>query len=202
MAADRLAAFGAIDGVIMTKRFLHPVLCAGLVAALSAHGASTEAFDREFAGTYRDMLHDAKAAYDGKRYDKALPLFTKAACAGDKESQMMLGRMHLMGQGTDRDDILGYAWMKVGVEVPFSTYPALVANIENSFSAEQRKIAEAEAKAKIEAYGLRATNMSCNKSASRGGHIMDSITCTPQVEGTSVLLKRCMDTAAPATAKP
>jgi len=182
----------------MTKRFPYSALWAGLVASFAAHGASLEAFDRVLAGSYRDMLHDAKTAYDGKRYDEALPLFTKAACAGDKESQLMLGRMHLVGEGTVRDDILGYAWMNVGVEVPFSTYPALVAKIENSFSAEQRKIADAEAKAKIDAYGLRATNMSCNKSASRGGHIIDSVTCTPQVEGTSALLKRCMDTAVPA----
>lgn len=90
--------------------------------------------------------------------------------------------------------------MNVATWVPFLTFPDVVAKIEQSLSSEQRAIAEADAKAKIEAYGLRATNMSCNKGASRGGHILDSIACTPQVEGSSMLLKRCMD--APVPAKP
>jgi hypothetical protein len=180
------------------RQAFHSIVAAALLGIVAAQAAEPEAFDRVFADAYRDMLHDGASAYDGKHYEKAFALVKKGACAGDKESQLMLGRMYLLGQGTGRDDILGYAWMKVGVEVPFSTYPALVAKIESSFTGEQRKIAESEAKAKVDAYGLRATNMSCSKSASRGGHIIDSVTCTPQYAGSSALLKRCMDSPVPA----
>jgi hypothetical protein len=178
----------------MINKPLQFLLSIVLLAATSAN-AAPEDFDRVFPSVYRDLIFDAKTAYEGKRYQEALPLFTKAACAGDKESQWTLGRMYLLGQGGERDDLRGYAWMKVAAEFPFATYQGTVAKIESSLTSVQRTIADTEAKAKIAAYGLRATNMSCNKSASRGGHIMDSITCMPRVDGSSLLLRRCTELA-------
>ena len=33
--------------------------------------------------------------------------------------------------------------------------------------------------------------MSCNRSASQGGHIMDRITCTPRYDGQLALIRQC-----------
>ncbi|MEO7433724.1 MAG: hypothetical protein ABIR62_17290 [Dokdonella sp.] len=173
------------------------VLLGGVASSSLVHGSASEGVDRVSARTCREMLYDAKKAYDGKHDDTAPALFTRTACAGDKGSQWALGRMYLLGQGSGRDDLSGYAWMKVADEVPFSTYPPVIAKIEASLPTDQRTIAAADAKAEIDAYGLRATNMSCNKRASRGGHILDSIVRTPEFNGSSVLLRRCIDASPP-----
>jgi hypothetical protein len=39
--------------------------------------------------------------------------------------------------------------------------------------------------------------MSCARTASRHGHILDQITCTPRSEGRVVLLHRCEDESGP-----
>src|SRR3954468_8888559 len=85
-------------------------------AGRAADPADDAAFDRVFESVYTDLLFVSKTAYQGKRYDEAFPLMKKASCAGDKESQWMLGHMYLLGQGVDRDDFTGYAWIKVAAE--------------------------------------------------------------------------------------
>lgn len=164
-----------------------------LVAAAAATAASiAEGFDRVLPGDYRSMLLKAKHAYENKRYDEAFTAFQRTACAGDKESQSALGRMYLLGQGTPRDDLTGYAWLKVAAEVNQRGYHAIVEKIEQAMRPEQRRIADAEARRMIDNYGLRATQMSCNLAATQGGHILDSVVCAPREDGPNLLLKRCV----------
>ena len=54
----------------------------------------------------------------------------------------------------------------------------------------------------IDAYGLRATHMSCNRAASQHGHIMDRIVCTPRYDGQLALLRQCDDESPAPAAKP
>ena len=159
--------------------------------AITASAAS-EDFERVLPSDYRDMLLKAKNGYDGKRYDEALHAFQRTACAGDKESQSALGRMYVLGQGVARDDLTGYAWLKVAAEVRFPGYQAIVRKIEQAMTPEQRQIADPEAAKLVGLYGLRATNMSCNMAASQGGHILDSMVCTPRRDGAQLLLRRCV----------
>ena len=173
---------------------------AGLMAfvfccAAQAGTADSGTFERVYPTEYRDMLRDAARAYGGKRYDDAFRQFQRAACAGDKQSQSALGRMYLLGQGVERNDLTGYAWLKVAAEVVFPGYQEVARRLEEAMTAEQRRIAGAQAKTLIDEYGIAATGMSCNKSASMGGHISDQIVCTPRQEGNRLLLKRCVDAA-------
>ena len=162
-------------------------------AAHAADSADDPGFDRVFPSVYVDLLYDSKTAYEAKRYDEAFPLMQKAACAGDKESQWMLGHMYLLGQGVERNDLTGYAWLKVAAEVIFPGYQKIVKSLEGAMTPEQRKQADAGAARKIDLYGLAATNMSCGTHASRGGHIVDEILCTPRIEGQQLLLRRCAE---------
>jgi TPR repeat protein len=161
--------------------------------AADAVGASDQAeFDRVFPSIYGDLLFDSKTAYQSKRYDEAFPLMKKAACTGDKESQWMLGHMYLLGQGVERDDLVGYSWLKVAAEFQSSEYRATVKKIEDSIDSKQLPAAKAEAQKYIDDYGLRATHMSCNRSASQHGHIMDLITCVPRYDGQLAMLRQCV----------
>jgi TPR repeat protein len=168
-----------------------------LLSATSVQAATSDEFDRVFTSVYTDLLFDAKTAYQGKRYDQAFPLIQKAACTGDKESQWILGVMYLMGQGVQRDDLQGYAWIKSAAEFDSANYRSTARKIENALDEQQRQVAKAAADGVIGAYGLRATRISCSKAASQRGHIMDLISCTPQIDGNAFLIKRCLGTPAP-----
>jgi hypothetical protein len=161
-------------------------------AAAQAAESPEPIFDRVFPSVYSDLLYDSKTAYENKRYDEAFPLMHKAACAGDKESQWMLGHMYLLGQGVARDDFTGYAWIKVAAEFNQHEYRATVETIEKAIGPKQLTAVQAEARTYIDNYGLRTTNMSCNRAASQHGHIMDRIICTPKDDGQFDMLRQCV----------
>jgi hypothetical protein len=175
------------------------VIAAGAFEAGAAEPAADPGFDRVFPSVYADLLHDSQTAYEAKRYGEALPMMQKLACAGDKESQWMLGHMLLLGQGVARDDLTGYAWIKVAAEFNSHEYHSTVEKIENAIDPKQLPAVQAAAHRFVDEYGIRATNMSCNLAASQHGHIMDRIVCTPKDDGQFELLRRC---AAPKPAQP
>ncbi len=163
-----------------------------VLGATSASAVDEPDFDRVFPSVYDDVLFNAKTAYQSKRYEEAFPLMKKAACAGDKESQWMVGHMYLLGQGVQRDDMTGYAWIKVAAEFNSAEYKGTVDKIEKAIDPEQLPFAQAEARKFVDNYGLRSTQMSCNRAASQHGHIMDRIVCTPRYDGQLALLRKCV----------
>jgi TPR repeat protein len=180
----------------MSSHRLARILC--LVCALAMSGFASNAiagedasFERALASDYGELLAGSKTAYRDKHYDDAAPLMKKAACAGDKESQWLFGHMYLAGTGVERNDLVGYSWLKVAAEFQSSEYRDTVDRIEQAIDPKQLPVAQAAARKYVDAYGLRATNMSCARTASRHGHILDQITCTPRSEGRVVLLRRC-----------
>lgn len=174
------------------------IACAFAGAAEAPRAEDEARFERVFPSVYTDLLFNSKTAYEGKRYDEAFPLMKKAACAGDKESQWMLGHMYLLGQGVERDDLTGYAWVKVAAEFNDGEYRTTVRKIEDAIGPKQLPAVKAEAQKTVDAYSLRATHMSCNLAASQHGHIMDRIICTPRYDGQLALLRQC-DAEAPPT---
>ncbi len=83
------------------------------------------------------------------------------------------------GEGTERDDLTGYAWLKLAAEFIFPKYQSVVRALEESMTPDQRRVADGLVADLGKRYSLGATNMSCNVGASTGGHIMDQIVCTP-----------------------
>src|SRR5512147_89376 len=95
----------------------HAVWVLALAAFAGVALAADDAvFEQIQPGAYTDMLRDASMAYDRKDYDQAFALNRRTACGGDKTSQAILGRMYVLGQGAQRDDIAGYAWIKLAAE--------------------------------------------------------------------------------------
>jgi TPR repeat protein len=61
------------------------------------------------------QLEDANAFLQGRAYDKALPLYTQLADAGNPEAQFRLGEMYWYGDGTAPDSKQATAWMQKAV---------------------------------------------------------------------------------------
>jgi hypothetical protein len=177
---------------------LRPFIGAAVVAlALTARAQAAEDadFDRVFPSVYDDLLFNSKTAYQAKKYDEAFPLMKKAACAGDKESQWMVGHMYLLGEGTPRDDLAGYEWIKVAAEFNSAEYRDTAEKIEKAIGPSQLPAVKEETQKFVDTYGLRATRMSCNRAASQHGHIMDRIVCTPRYDGQLAMLRQCVGDA-------
>lgn len=59
-----------------------------------------------------DDLGDAEKALRAKEYDKALPIYTKLANAGNAEAQFRLGEMYWYGDGTAVDMATSRSWLQ------------------------------------------------------------------------------------------
>jgi TPR repeat protein len=97
----------------------------GLVAVASAWAGDEAQVERVQYDAWYNSLRDAAVAYDHKDYPRAFALYRNAACAGDKTSQSILGRMYLLGQTPTADDLTGYAWIKLSAEFNFAEFTSL-----------------------------------------------------------------------------
>ena len=170
----------------------------GLAAVACNAWAGGEAqFEHVQYDAWYNSLRDATLAYDHKDYPQAFVLYRHAACAGDKTSQSILGRMYLLGQAPTRDDLTGYAWIQLSAEFNFAAFTSLARKLEASLTPEIREKGNNRADALRRLYGMGATNMSCHGEASHGGYVIDSVLCTPQSAGGGEFqLRRCVEDAA------
>ena len=176
-----------------TMPWLSFVLLLTGFAAGTARAGEYGNFDTTSDFAYGEMTTEAARAYGNARYDEAFRKFQRLACAGDKASQAMVGRMYLSGEGIPRNDMEGYLWLKVAAEFNHAPYRTTVQRIESVLKPEQLKAWAGRADTLRDRYGLRATNMSCNQHASAtfSSNVKDTVFCTPKREGGVVLLKRC-----------
>lgn len=170
----------------------------GLAAlAADAWAGDETQFERVQYDAWYNSLRDAAVAYDHKDYSGAFALYRHAACAGDKTSQSILGRMYLLGKAPSQDDLTGYAWIKLAAEFSFAEYTSLARKIEASLTAEVREKGNARADELRRLYSLAATNISCHGESRHGGYVIDSVVCTPKdAGGGEFQLRRCVEDAA------
>ncbi len=173
-----------------------PVSGIPLLAVLLLAGVATAtvAFDHVPSGQYADMQRQATLAYDRKEYQRAFELNQRTACAGDRTSQAILGRMYLLGQGTAKDEVTGYAWIRFAADFSFGDFTSLAKKLEAAMTPEQLAAGKAKVDVLRANYGPAVTNMSCHGESRRGAYIIDSVVCTPEAAGGGdLLLRRCVE---------
>lgn len=170
------------------------VLLAAMVASSGAFAQNTtdlKVFEPVFPGAYHEMLRDAAVSYGNKQYDKAFSQFQRLACAGDIQSQSALGRMYIEGQGVQQDDLKGYAWLKMAAQVIFPKYQAVVKELEESMTSNQRDVSNSMVADYMKYYSFAATGMSCEPAAMNDDPIPNEIDCTPMRQAENFMLRRC-----------
>jgi hypothetical protein len=184
----------------MDKNMYRLILLPFLLLLWSAPALSNDARDFENMSqtAFFGLTSEADNAYANKQYDVAFPKYQRLACAGDKPSQAMLGRMYFSGQGVAQNDLQGYLWFKVASEFDFPIYRATVKKIESVLSAEQLKAFAASAEVLHNSYGIRATNMSCKEHSSStfSSNMKDTVMCIPKLEGSGFMVRRCVEVGA------
>ncbi len=181
----------------MNRHTYLPVLLSFLFCSAPALSNDARNFENMSDTAFYGLTSEADNAYANKQYDLAFPKYQRLACAGDKASQAMLGRMYFSGQGVAQNDFQGYLWFKVASEFDFPMYRATVKKIESVLSAEQLKAFAASAEALHNSYGIRATNMSCKQHSSStfSSNMKDMVLCIPKIEGSGFMVHRCVDEA-------
>jgi len=154
-------------------------------------GAADPAFERMTSADYAVLMRDSTHAYNRKDYAKAFPLMQRLACGGDKSSQFTLGGMYILGQGVGKDELEGYAWIKLAAEFSFTDYTSLAGKLTQALGDEQRAKGDARAEELHRQYGLVATGMSCHGEPRHGGYVIDSVICSPPTDGGQVRVRRC-----------
>ncbi|MDR3388850.1 MAG: hypothetical protein P4L92_17525 [Rudaea sp.] len=175
------------------NKYTFPAIVLWAMGIGAAHAVDNAVFERVAADKYEDMLRNGGVAYDHKDYPRAFELTRRTACAGDKTSQALLGRMYLLGQGVARDDFTGYAWIKLAAEFKFAEFTSLARKLEEAIAPAQRAQANARADALRKQYGMAATNINCRGASPHGVYIIDAVVCKPSSDGGgTVLMHRCV----------
>jgi TPR repeat protein len=126
------------------------------------------------------MIRDGHLAWergDGAGAERQL---VRAACAGDKDSQFMLGTMYLNGEGVPADALKAYAWYAAAAEVGDTRYIKSKDTLAELIPAQHRDAARAEASRMLDAYGLDATGQTCQMESITGSRIRDRV-CRPRL---------------------
>lgn len=172
--------------------------CVMLLAHASAWATDMQRFDRISSSSYSRSLNDGFRVYNRKQYSRAFGLVERAACAGDKTSQALLGRMYILGQGTAKNGVKGYAWIRTAAEFRFPQFTSLAAKLEDALSPSQRTAGNALAHEYRQRYGLVVTHMDCQGEARHGAKLIDSVVCSPKYAGgADVWVRRCDEVAPP-----
>lgn len=167
---------------------------AGCLLSGSVLAAESDVFERVQSSVYAQMQREATSAYERKDYARAFELNQRMACAGDKTSQAILGRMYVLGQGAPKDEVAGYAWIRLAADFNFADFTSLARKLEAAMTPGQREAGNARADALRRDYGPAATNMSCHGESRHGVYLIDSVVCSPAVGGGGqLLLRRCVD---------
>ena len=170
------------------------VLLAAIAASSGAIAQNTtdlKVFEPVFPEAYQDMRRDAAVSYGNKQYDKAFAQFQRLACAGDVVSQSALGRMYMDGQGAQLDDLKGYAWLKMAAQVIFPKYQAIVKELEESMTKDQREVSNAMVADYMKYYSLAETGMSCSPASMNDDPIANEMDCIPIRQAEQYMLRRC-----------
>jgi hypothetical protein len=159
-------------------------LLAIAVATGSAGVALAATEDQDFSvvrqSEYFLMIREGHLAWERGDGPKAEEILVKAACAGDKDSQFMLGTMYLNGEGAPADALKAYGWYVTAAEVGDSKYEAAVDKLGALIPAVHMDAAKAEAERMLKAYGLDATGQTCQMEAITGSKIKNR-TCRPRL---------------------
>lgn len=166
-----------------------------LLATLNAAAEvpSEPAFEAVLRRDYYEMLQRSDEALRDEKNPDAFKLQQRLACAGNQPSQAALGGLYLAGRGAAKDDLTGYAWLKLAATSGEPKYKTLSEALENAMTPEQRTLADAKVAKLKSLYAPVPTHMNCSQVKLRGSHRTD-LRCEPEQSTAKrdyVWLKRC-----------
>jgi len=164
--------------------------------SILAEPPSEPAFESVQRSDYYDMLRRSDLALRDKQNTNVLASQQRLACAGSQANQAALGGLYLTGRGVSKDDITGYAWLKLAATSGVPKYRELAEILEQSMTTAQRTSADAKVAGLKSLYAPIPTHMNCSQVEAGGSHLKE-LRCEPEsvtTHSSLVWLKRCVST--------
>ncbi|MBO9662903.1 hypothetical protein [Dokdonella sp.] len=150
-------------------------------------------FEAVLRRDYYEMLQRSDEALRDEKNPNAFALQQRLACAGNQPNQAALGGLYLAGRGATKDDLTGYAWLKLAAASGEPKYVKLSDALENAMTPEQRTLADAKVSKLKSLYAPVPTHMNCSQVKLRGSHRTE-LRCEPEKSTEKrdyVWLRRC-----------
>lgn len=173
-------------------RLLSAAFCL-IPACLVAAPPSEPEFESVTRRDYYDLLMRADQALRDEKSTDVAELQQRLACAGNQPSQAALGGLYLVGRGVAKDDLTGYAWMKLAGASGEPRYRKVTDTLEQHMTPEQRAAADAKVEKLKSLYAEVPTHMNCSQVKLPRSN-MKELRCEPEPAASRrsfVWLKRC-----------
>lgn len=160
---------------------------------LMAESPAEPEFESVSRRDYYDMIMRADQALRNEQSTDVFELQQRLACAGNQPSQAALGGLYLAGRGVAKDDLTGYAWLKIAAMSGEPKYKKVAEVLEQSMTPEQRTSADAKAAKLKSSYSPIPAHMSCSQVKLPRSN-MKELRCEPEATAARrsfVWLKRC-----------
>lgn len=134
-----------------------------IVLFLQAQASFAATIQAETASGLEMLERSAIRSYEREDYELAAKQFTKAAHAGMKQSQYLLGFMYLKGQHLQQSLTEGMAWLGVAKESGNKDWEATFDKIYNKSKNEQLTAIDERVAHYVKLYGMHAQSVSCER---------------------------------------
>lgn len=174
------------------SRLLPLLLCLAASPSLAAPPSEPE-FESVTRRDYYDLLMRAEQALRDEKSSNVAELQQRLACAGNQPSQAALGGLYLIGRGVTKDDLTGYAWMKLAATSGEPRYRKVADTLEQHMTPEQRAAADAKFERLKSLYAEIPTHMTCSQVKAPRSNLKE-LRCEPEAAASRrsfVWLKRC-----------
>lgn len=154
----------------MKKRIVLALMLAAIAPATVAQNNTDEKAVYMRRDIFEETILNGIKHYKAENYDKAFDLLGRTAVQGDKESQYVIGLMYLKGQGVDKHQLRGLAWMKTACESKMKNWVRDYKNITKKLNREQLTRVDKQAEQYIKLYGMKAQNVTCANESIPGSY--------------------------------
>lgn len=137
-----------------------------LFALLIPLSVTAELFEADQILTLYDREASGVRAYLDERYDSAFEILSDTASKGMKESQYLLSRMFMKGEGVNKSILIGFGWLGVAIESGDEEWNDTFNTLNESLNDAQRAMVDAKVKDYVAKYGSVVQGVTCaNRSA-------------------------------------
>jgi TPR repeat protein len=139
-----------------------------LIASLMPLWASAEMFEPEQIRALYDKEASGIRAYIDGRYEAAFDILSDTARKGMKESQYLLFRMFMQGEGVDKSILIGFGWLGVAIESGEEEWNDTFNTLYGSLNDAQRAMVDAKVKDYVTKFGTVVQGITCQKRTAAG----------------------------------
>lgn len=154
----------------MKKRLVMVLMLAAIASATFGQDSADEKVVTMRRDIFEDTILDGIKHYRAENFDKAFDLLGRTAVQGDKESQYLIGLMYLKGQGVDKHQLRGLAWMKTACESEMKKWVRDYKKITKKLNQQQLARVDKQAEQYVRLYGMQAQNVTCKNESIVGSY--------------------------------